>query len=93
MKDTITVTIDRHLHDWIKEKGGKKSRIVNEILHKQWINEGDRPKRQPVRSGRLISKSDIDLHMAKVWNQMGYSDDGQLTLCCSRSICECGGML
>ena len=69
-KDALTVTIDRHLHDWIKEKGGNKSRIVNNLLHKQWILEGKKPYLQRRRPKKL----DIDAHMKRLYQEMGWED-------------------
>ena len=37
-KEAITITIDTHLHQWIKDQGGNKSRAVNKILMNAWIN-------------------------------------------------------
>ncbi len=70
-KDAITVTIDRHLHTWIKEKGGNKSKIVNNLLHKQWIAEGKKPYNQRRRSRKL----DIDSHMKQLYKEMGWEDE------------------
>jgi hypothetical protein len=49
-KVVLTVTIDAHLDQWIKQKGGMKSRIVNTILHDAWINEGQKKPRPRAKS-------------------------------------------
>ena len=85
-KDAMTITIDRHLHDWIKEKGGNKSKIVNSLLHTSWINEGNKKRSTP-----SLAQMDRNLkdHMAKMWRSMGYSDDGMCSKCVGNPICEC----
>lgn len=72
-KVVLTVTIDAHLDQWIKQKGGMKSRIVNTILHKAWVNEGQ--KRPQVRPRSHMSNG-MEEHMKKVWLEMGYNEDG-----------------
>ena len=52
-KEAITVTIDRHLHQWIKEKGGNKSRVVNQLLHECWIKQRDKPRESPLQRRKL----------------------------------------
>jgi len=37
VKEAITITIDRHIHQWIKDKGGNKSKVVNTLLTSLWI--------------------------------------------------------
>ena len=51
-KEAITITIDRHIHQWIKDQGGNKSRVVNRILTNAWITRDNIDKRMgqyPVR--------------------------------------------
>lgn len=47
-KEAITVTVDSHLHQWIREGGGNKSKVVNSILAKAWMESGDIRKTYPV---------------------------------------------
>ncbi len=89
-KDAVTVTIDRHLHDWIKEKGGNKSRVINNLLHTMWINEGKKPKRP--RRSLSAGKLEQEKRLERMWNEMGYTSDGSLTLCCDSKSCICGVM-
>ncbi len=71
-KDCMTVTIDRHLHDWIKEKGGNKSKIVNSLLHESWINEGNKkPRKQTMRH----KKKNFDNHMQQLFKELGWEDE------------------
>jgi glycogen synthase len=55
-KEAVTITIDSHLHQWIKEKGGNKSRVVNTLLHQCWINQRDKPRESPL----LLRKRTFD---------------------------------
>ncbi len=94
-KDAVTVTIDRHLHDWIKEKGGNKSGVINNLLHKIWINEGKKPKRPHrslMRNSSSAGKLEHEKRLERMWNEMGYTSDGSLTLCCDSRSCICGVM-
>ena len=68
-KVVLTVTIDAHLDQWIKQKGGMKSRVINTILHNAWINEGN-------KKSKPRTKGNIEDHMKKVWLEMGYNEDG-----------------
>jgi predicted transcriptional regulator len=38
-KEAITITVDGHIHQWIKEKGGNKSKVVNTLLHSLWVKD------------------------------------------------------
>jgi len=71
-KEAVTITIDRHLHQWIKEKGGNKSKVVNSLLHECWIKQRDNPRVWPSPN----VKDKHDEHMKKVWLAMGYTEDG-----------------
>jgi glycogen synthase len=69
-KEAITVTIDRHLHQWIKEKGGNKSRVVNQLLHECWNKQRDKPRESPLH----LRKRSFDEHMKQldeVLDEMG----------------------
>jgi hypothetical protein len=73
-KEAITVTIDRHLHQWIKEKGGNKSRVVNQLLSKMWHNDQNRPKGHGYATPLAKAKDNFDEHMRQlneVLDEMG----------------------
>ena len=61
-KEAVTITIDSHLHQWIKEKGGNKSRVVNSLLHQCWINQRDKPRESPLH----LRKRTFEDHMKQL---------------------------
>ena len=52
-KEAVTITIDRHLHQWIKEKGGNKSRVMNTLLHDCWIRQRDNQQKLPKKVKKI----------------------------------------
>ena len=52
-KEAVTITIDSHLHQWIKEKGGNKSRVVNTLLHECWIRQRDNQQKLPKKVEKM----------------------------------------
>ena len=51
-KEAITITIDSHIHQWIKEHGGNKSKVVNRLLVNAWLKTQEDQPKQPGRKKR-----------------------------------------
>ena len=62
-KEAITVTIDRHLHQWIKEKGGNKSKVVNSLLSQMWHKAQNRIKGHGYATPLEQAKDNFEEHM------------------------------
>ena len=65
-KDAVTVTIDRYLHDWIKEKGGNKSRVVNRMLTIMWQSEALKPVNKRRESPLHRRRRNFEAHMKQL---------------------------
>ena len=62
-KEAITITIDRHIHQWIKDQGGNKSRVVNRILNQVWVkNKKTVAKESPL----LLRQRSFEAHWEQV---------------------------
>lgn len=48
-KEAITITIDSHIHQWIKEQGGNKSKVVNRLLANAWYKTQEEQPKIPGR--------------------------------------------